>query len=177
MVFKQWFDIIKKIGGSSLLPSLSMRTFIMMLSGYVSYYFTDYSATLACSTIGALGGAVFMNAFGWEDVGQIFGIRLGYVLLGIFIGWMANCLFFPYKRKQAAKQLWKKYIHTTELLTQICHVENRDHQLYYNLVIQAHLLENKLLENAKALNWEGAEDLTTKCREAVCLAHRHPLSS
>lgn len=160
----------------SLLPSLSMRTFIMMLSGYVSYYFTDYSATFACSTIGALGGAVFMNAFGWEAVGQILGIRLGYVLLGIFIGWIVNCLFFPYKRKQATKQLWKKYIHTTQLLTQICHLENMDHQLYYNLVIQAHLLENKLLENAKALNWEGAKDLMAKCRKAVRLAHRQPLS-
>lgn len=161
----------------SFLPSLTMRTFIMMLSGYVSYYFTDYSATFACSTIGALGGAVFMNAFGWEAVGQIFGIRLGYVLLGILIGWIANCLFFPYKRKQATKQLWKKYIHTTQLLTQICHKENTDHQLYYNLVIQAHLLENKLLENAKALNWDGAKDLMAKCREAVRLAHRQPLSS
>lgn len=161
----------------SFLPSLTMRTLIMMLSGYVSYYFTDYSATFACSTIGALGGAVFMNAFGWEAVGQILTIRLGYVLLGILIGWTANCLFFPYKRKQATKQLWKKYIRTTELLTQICHVENTDHQLYYNLVIQAHLLENKLLENAKALNWEGARDLMAKCREAVRLAHRQPLSS
>lgn len=118
-----------------------------------------------------------MNAFGWEAVGQIFGIRLGYVLLGILIGWIANCLFFPYKRKQATKQLWKKYIHTTQLLTQICHKENTDHQLYYNLVIQAHLLENKLLENAKALNWDGAKDLMAKCREAVRLAHRQPLSS
>lgn len=56
----------------SLVPSAAGRTAAMMLSGYLSFYFTDYAETFACSTIGALGGAVFMNAFGFWQVGNIF---------------------------------------------------------------------------------------------------------
>ena len=49
----------------------------MMLSGYLSFYFTDYRETYACSTVGALGGAVFMEAFRFPDIAGIFVIRLG----------------------------------------------------------------------------------------------------
>ncbi len=66
----------------SLIPSPAGRTAAMMLSGYLSFYFTDYRETFACSTIGALGGAVFMNSFGFQAVGSMFLIRLGYILAG-----------------------------------------------------------------------------------------------
>lgn len=156
----------------SLSPSPTVRTLVMMLSGYLSFYFTDYAATFACSTVGALGGAVFMSAFDWQSVGGVLLIRLGYILLGIVVAVLANCVLFPFKRKKATVQLWKKYINTTKLLAKICRREDTDSQLYYNLMIQAHLQEDKLSKNAKDLNWEGAKDMIAQCRQAVRMSHR-----
>ena len=156
----------------SLAPAPALRTAIMMISGYLSFYFTDYSATFACSTIGALGGAVFMNAFGWQPVGGILLIRMAYILTGIAIALLFNCILFPFQRKRATRQLWNKYITTTKLLTKTCRTDQADPQLYYNLVIQVHLQEDKLTQNAKDLNWEGAKDMLAKCRKAVRAAHR-----
>lgn len=39
----------------TFIPSSAGRTAVMMLSGYLSFYFTDYTETFACSTIGAAG--------------------------------------------------------------------------------------------------------------------------
>lgn len=156
----------------SLIPFAAGRTAVMMLSGYLSFYFSDYSATFACSTVGALGGAVFMGEFGWGPVGEMLLIRLGYIGLGILVALAANCLFLPFKRKTATRQLWKKYASTTELLSRVCQQEQIDPQLYYSLVIQAHLQESKLAQNAKELNWEGAKELLEQCRRRVRMAHR-----
>lgn len=156
----------------SLSGSPAVRTAVMMLSGYLSFYFSDYSATFACSTVGALGGAVFMNVFGWKAVGGVLLIRLGYIVLGIAAALIANCLILPFRRKKATQQLWKKYISTTDLLSKICRIDQVDSQLYYSLVIQAHLLEDKLAQNATDLNWEGAREKLAQCRRAVRLAHR-----
>lgn len=167
--------IIGGIAGAllySLIPNPVGRTTVMMLSGYLSFFFTGYSATFACSTVGALGGAVFAGAFGWTSVGGMLLVRLCYVLLGIGIALLANCLVFPFHKKRATRQLWEKYEATTGLLSKLCHSKQNDAQLYYNLVIQAHLLEDKLLANAKDLNWEGAAEGLAKCRKAVRLAHR-----
>ena len=166
------------IGGTAgallyaLIPSPGWRTAIMMLSGYLSFYFTDYQATFALSTVGALGGAVYAGAFGWGPVGGMLFIRLGYVALGIGIAWAANVVIFPFRRKEATRRLLCKYQATAELITQICQSGQQDRQLYYTLVIQAHLMEEKLYENAKALNWTGAEELLRRLRESVRAAHR-----
>lgn len=156
----------------SLIPSPSGRTAVMMLSGYLSFYFTDYSATYSCSTVGALGGAVFMGMFGFGQVGYMSLVRLSYIALGILIALLANKVFFPFRRATATRQLWNKYLSTTELLTRVCRDPGADPQLYYGLVIQAHLQEDKLCQNAKELNWEGAQELLEKCRRAVRMAHR-----
>lgn len=154
------------------IPSAGGRTAVMMISGYLSYYFTDYTATFACSTIGALGGAVFLDVFGWGDVGQMLAIRFGYILLGIFVSVIFNILLFPFSRRLATEQLWKKYAKTTKLLTQICQTGNVDLQLYYSLIIQSHLLEEKLAKNAADEDWDKLKNLLPKCRRRIRNAHR-----
>ena len=156
----------------ALADAPAVRSALMMASGYLSFYFSDYAATFACSTVGALGGAVLTGAFGWQPVGQLMLIRLGYILLGIGIALVANCLLFPFRRKRATRDLWRKYQSTTELLTRICRSDGADAQLYYSLVIQAHLLEDKLAQNAKELKWDGAQEMLARCRQAVRQAHR-----
>lgn len=159
----------------SLIPWAAGRTFLMMLSGYLSFYFTDYTATFACSTVGALGGAVFMTAMGWGPVGAVSLIRLGYVALGVLVALLCNLVLFPFRRETATRQLFAKYLATTRLLARVCRQRDADPQLYYGLVIQAHLQEDKLYQNVKALNWEGAKELLEQCRAAVRAAHRpHP---
>lgn len=156
----------------SLIPSPAGRTAAMMLSGYLSFYFTDYAQTFAFSTVGALGGAVFMSTFGLRDVGGIFLIRMGYILAGAAIGYVANCLLIPYNRAAATAQLLEKYRSVTTLLTQACHGDRVDTQLYYNLVIQAHLQEEKLAHNAGLEKWDSFPDILAQCREQVRQAHR-----
>lgn len=159
----------------SLIPSPAGRTVVMMLSGYLSFYFTDYTATFACSTVGALGGAIMMGAFGWGAVGYLSLVRLGYIAAGIAIGLVCNTVLFPFCRKTATRQLFEKYCSTTRLLTQICRSGDADPQLYYGLVIQAHLQEDKLRQNARDLNWEGADGLLSQYRAAIRRAHRSQL--
>lgn len=156
----------------ALIPSPLGRTAAMMLSGYISFYFSDYAQTFACSTVGALGGAVFMDAFGFQAVGSIFLIRLGYILAGAAAGYILNCLITPYRRDKATRQLFQKYRAVTQLLTRVCRSPEVDTQLYYNLVIQAHLQEDKLVQNAHLEKWSGFSDILAGCREQVRSAHR-----
>lgn len=156
----------------SLIPSPAGRTAAMMLSGYVSFYLNDYSETFACSTVGALGGAVFMNAFGFQAVGSIVIIRLGYILAGAAAAYIVNCLICPYSRARATSQLLEKYKAVTELLVNVCSLEHVDTQLYYHLIIQAHLQEDKLFQNARMEKWTHIPDILLTCREQVRQAHR-----
>ena len=156
----------------SLIPSPAGRTAAMMLSGYISFYFSDYTETFACSTIGALGGAVFMQSFGFQAVGGVFITRIGYILAGAVIAYLVNCLLFPFSRAKATRQLWAKYSAVTELLTTVARSLQVDTQLYYSLVIQAHLLEKKLTDNAALEDWEECPERLAQCREKVRKAHR-----
>lgn len=156
----------------TLIPSPAGRTAIMMLSGYVSYYFSDYTETFACSTVGALGGAVFMNALDFPSVGSIVLIRICYILAGIALGFLFNCVLFPYSRAKATRKLWEKYRKGIELLTSVSGSDQADPQLYYSLVIQAHMQEEKLSQNADLEGWEDFPSLLAGCREQVRQAHR-----
>lgn len=156
----------------SLVPSAAGRTAAMMISGYLSFYFTDYAQTFACSTIGALGGAVFMGAFGLEQVGGMFLIRIGYILAGVIAGYLVNCLIFPYSRAQATSRLWRKYTSLTELLAKICRRQQMDSQLYYNLMVQVYLLEEKLTQNASLEKWKEFPEILAEYQEKIRHAHR-----
>lgn len=139
------------VAAYALIPSMAGRTAIMMLSGYVSFYFTSYRQTFACSTIGALGGAVFTSAFTIQAIGSIFLIRVGYVLAGALIAYIANCLIFPYNREKATVDLWKKYKAVADYLKEKGHDKKVDDQLYYNLVIRSYLMEEKLSQNKQSI--------------------------
>ena len=139
----------------------------MMLSGYLSFYFTDYTETFACSTVGALGGAVFMSAFQFTDVAGIFLIRIGYILAGAAAAWVINCLVLPYRRAKATGQLWKKYKTITALLAKTNGPDPKDPQLYYNLIIQSYLVEDKLTENGELEKWEELPQLMGQYRKQL----------
>lgn len=156
----------------TLIPSAPGRSAAMMLSGYASFYLSDYVGTFACSTIGALGGAV-SSVYGLKAIGTIFLIRVSYILAGAAIAYAANCLFFPFKREKATRQLLDKYQSVVALLTKLCHTEDVDPQLYYNLVIQAHLQEDKLSRNASDGGWEELHSVLSDCRDKVREATRY----
>lgn len=157
----------------SLVPSVPGRSAVMIFFGYFSGYFSGYTSVYACSTISALGGAVLAGYAGWEQVGLMCLIRLAYICLGSAIALVANCVLLPFRRSRATELLMKKYSKTTSLLTRVCREENLDPQLYYNLVIQAHLQEEKLLQNAPEADRKGMRDLLEVCRRHVRDAHRH----
>lgn len=157
----------------SAMTSSGGRTAVMMLSGYVSYYLTGYTATFSCSTIGALGGAVFTTMFSLKEVAGIFLIRFSYIIVGALIGYLINCQVVPYKRTNATQQLYHKYQKIVNLLSQICHREGTDPQLYYHLLIQAHMIEDKLSQNASDGGFADMQGLLTHYREQVRKAHHN----
>ena len=154
------------------IPSIMGRTVAMMLSGYLSFYFTDYRDTFICSTIGALGGTVLLNVYGVVSVGYFVLIRLGYILMGIMIAFIVNCIIAPYTRKQATYQLWKKYHQVVEQLKYSCTRSQVDAQLYYSLVIQAFMLETKLKENTTKADWARSQEFLRECQYTIRHAHR-----
>lgn len=156
----------------TLLPASGARTGIMMASGFMSFFFADYVGTYAMSTIGALGGAVFLSYFTLADITQIALIRILYIVIGIVIAWLFNCVLFPYSRKKATAQLCEKYAQTTDLLSDLNTRENNDSQLYYGLMIQVHLLEEKIIQNAKAEGWNGIYEFLSEKHAQHVHAHQ-----
>lgn len=151
----------------SLVPSASGRTAAMMLSGYLSFYFTDYRETYACSTVGALGGAVFTEFFRFPDIAGIFVIRLGYILAGAAVAWLVNCLIFPYSRAKATGQLWTKYKTITAHLVKTEEPAAGDLQFYYNMLIRSCMIEDKLLQNGELEKWEELPRLLSQYRKQL----------
>lgn len=160
----------------ALVPGAGGRSFIMMASGFVNFFFSDYVGTYSCSTIGALGGAVLMDAFGWSAVGGVFAVRLGYICTGALIALLVNCVIFPFRRGTAARLLLEKYNITTALLAGICSTDNPsqvDPQMYYDLVIQCHLQEDQLAHHAADGGFEAKlKPVLAQGRERVRKAHR-----
>lgn len=156
----------------TLIPNSIGRTVIMMLSGYVGFYFAGYTGNYACATVGALGGAVYLTHFGWEQVGTMYGIRLMYIAIGIVIAVIANQLLFPIKRKRITSQLSEKYVKTVNLLEKISSNENVDTQLYYSLIIQSHMIEETLIDTMKKSCNPYIEKIVKDCRNKVRNAHR-----
>ena len=157
----------------SFIPSAAGRTVVMIFFGYFSGFFSVYTGVYACSTISALGAAVMAAGTGFSSVAFMCLVRLIYILLGSLIALLANCVLLPFNRSRATELLIKKYSRTTELLSHVCQEENIDPQIYYNLVIQAHLQEEKLVRNAADAGWNGMEGLLEACRRHVQEAHRH----
>lgn len=165
------------LGGSAfilafcLVPGITGRTIFMMLGGYLTAYFLDYKFTFACSTIGALGGAALTTAFGLTAIGSVFLVRLGYICLGIAVAYLCNCVLFPYKRRMATQSLWDKHLATAETLIEVCHGEKPDLQLYFSLLIQAYLQEEKLCTMINFQKEQEGEQLFQQCQEKIRSAH------
>lgn len=155
----------------SLSPDPTYRTAVMMASGYLSFYFSDYLGNYACATVGALGGAVFAGAVGWGEVGAMFGLRLAYILLGIGIACAANLLVCPFHRRRASENIYRQYRRTGELLADLSDLR-LDRQSYYGLVIHNNLLEQKLLDNARDSGGKALDETVFAVRERIRRAHR-----
>lgn len=160
----------------SLVPSSGGRTLFMMLAGYLTSYFTDYSFSFACSTVGGLSASA-TTAYGFGSVAFVFLIRLCYICLGILLAHLFNCVLFPYKRRMATYSLWKKYLATTAAIKRLCCSERNDPQLYFSLIIQAYLQEEKLwAENNFDQNEEGRARLL-RCQATIRDAAPYKINS
>lgn len=129
------------------IPSAMGRTAVMLFFGYLTAYFTDYRFSFACSTVGALGGAMLMDSFGWNNIAGMFLIRLSYICIGIAIAYVANRLIYPFKRNTAIEFLCKRYSTTKQLISYTAKDKASDPQLYYNLMVHTLLQEEKLNES------------------------------
>lgn len=129
------------------------RTAIMLFFGYITAYFTDYRFSFACSTVGALGGAMLVDCFGWNNVAGMFLLRLGYICIGIAIAYIANRLICPFKRNTAIEYLCKRYSTTKELLSNSSLDKLSDPQLYYNLMVHTLLQEEKIKDSIDSTVW------------------------
>lgn len=141
----------------SLISDSTGRTVVMLFIGYLTAYFTDYRFSFACSTVGALGGAMLMETFGWVAVGNVFFIRLGYICVGIVIAYIANGFIYPFRRSSALAHLCKKHFATSKLVSYSAE-GGEDAQLYYSLLVHQLLQEEQLKDNLDSRMWDKIKD-------------------
>lgn len=138
------------------------RTLVMLAFGYLTAYFHDYRFSFACSTIGALGGALLMSGFGWKTIGGMFIIRLVYICLGIFIAYIANRLIYPFRRDHAIDHLYAKHETTRKVLSYSSKKRLSQPQLYYTMMIHSLLQEEKLKESMSSDDWITMREMLVK---------------
>lgn len=139
----------------SLIPSAAGKTAVMLASGYLSCYMTDYLRNFSCATVGALGGAVIaMTSTGFAPVGGMVLTRIIYIAAGIIIAVVFNCLIFPINRERATRHLAHKYNRITQTVSESYQSCQPDLQLRYHLLLLMYRLEEKLMQNAEELQWD-----------------------
>ena len=147
------------------------RTIAMILMGYFSSYFTEYTGTYACATFGALGGAVFMTAFHPADVGTMYLLRIAYIVVGSLLALVLNVYCLPYRRAHATEHLQKRYAALSERIAALCAGGDTSSQCYYSAVVHLHLIEDKLRQNYQAAREDGLELFINRHRTQMRDAH------
>lgn len=156
----------------SFIDDSSIRTLILMLSGYITFYCVDYKSTFICSTIGALGGNILATSFGIQAVGHVVLIRLIYIVAGIIIALLVSHFIYPYNKKKALAQLLAKYHLTNDVILKLCQQRNTDKQQYYHLILHSFMQEYTLRQHARDLNDSGRiEEVLSNTRLMLRRAH------
>lgn len=140
----------------------TIRTMILLISGYLSSYTKEYKHNMIYVTISAIGAAALLG-----NTKVITINRIVFVILGALIASLINKFVLPYKIEDSNKNLKTMYKDTIKQMLQEVYnlvkpIEN-DHSIK-NLLLITSLIEDKLRLNSQLLQHNKNEDLITKDR-------------
>ncbi len=93
----------------SAFKETSIRGLIIMATGYVSSYLVQYKYKMICTTVSAVGAASLIG-----NVGELGGVRILYVIIGVIIAMLINKFIFPFSIKDSTINLINTYNHIVE---------------------------------------------------------------
>lgn len=129
----------------SILRDETSRLLIVMLSGYLQGYVSQYKHTTIFVTISAIGSAAIVG-----NVEVLTITRITYVILGTIIALIANKYLFPYKVEDSNKALKDMYYKTINKMFK--EIQNllkgkKRPEVIKNLLLLTSLIESKVRLN------------------------------
>lgn len=149
----------------SIFKDTTIRSIILMITGYISGYLKQYKYSIICVTISAVGSAALLG-----DVSGLTVDRILLVILGAIIAIIANKFIFPYKLQDSNDELEVMYSSAViEMLKEIQKaVEGiKEPHIMKNLLIKTSLIEERLKLNNQILDISSYDKLVKEQRFLV----------
>ncbi|WP_050607231.1 FUSC family protein [Clostridium niameyense] len=146
----------------TVFKNTTTRTMILLMSGYLGSYTSEYKHNMIYVTISAIGAAALLGNTKVITINRIL-----FVILGALIASVINKFVLPYKIKDSNKNLKSMYKNTIKQMLQEIYnlsksIEN-DHSIK-NLLLITSLIEDKLRLNNQLLKPNKNEYFITKDR-------------
>ncbi len=140
----------------SIVTDTAVRSFIVLLAGYLNSYAVSYFNIVFTVTVSALGSASLTGDF---EVLTI--TRIIYVVAGTLLGMLANNLLFPHSIKSGTAHLVKMYKETSRtLMYEVYHYLKNPSNTHtiHNLFAVSALIEDRILLNNETLEIKESQN-------------------
>ncbi|MEF9952857.1 MAG: FUSC family protein [Clostridium sp.] len=147
----------------SIIKDNTIRSMVIMLSGYISTYQNKYEREMICITFSALGVAALAGG-----VSTIIALHRGlYVILGIGIGILSNKIILPYRIEDGNRDLVNIYNQIINLAKE--EIDNAANgrgniQNMRNLIMYTSFIEERLSINMSDLDNNERDNITKELR-------------
>lgn len=143
----------------------TIRTIILMLSGYIASYTTKYKYNMICVTISAIGAAALSGTPGIFTINRII-----FVAVGATLAILINKFILPYKLEDSHRELKVMYDETIQLMLKniydLVEKTTSSHGIK-NLIVVTSLIEEKMKLNIQAIENDDEYDFMIETRLLV----------
>lgn len=153
----------------TLFTDANVRTFFVLLAGYLNSYAVSYFNIVFTVTVSALGSASLIGDFEVLTV-----TRILYVAVGILLGMLANQLLFPHSIKSGTAHLVKMYKETSRTLMHELHHYLKDYSnthTIHNLFAVSALIEDRILLNNETLEIKESQSFLEQQKKLTHLLY------
>lgn len=153
----------------TLFTDENVRTFFVLLAGYLNSYAVSYFNIVFTVTVSALGSASLIGDFEVLTV-----TRILYVAVGILLGMLANQLLFPHSIKSGTAHLVKMYKETSRTLMHELHHYLKDYSnthTIHNLFAVSALIEDRILLNNETLEIKESQSFLEQQKKLTHLLY------
>lgn len=147
----------------SAFTDTTMRSFLVLLAGYLNSYAVAYRNIVWTVTIAALGSAALMG-----DPNLLSIDRLLLVLLGVIIGMFSNRFIMPHSIGKGTKNLMEMYINTTtHLMKEIYEYLEKPFNAHSinNLFVLGSLIEDRIVLNNETLEIKQSQNFINEMKK------------
>lgn len=152
-----------------LFTDTAVRSFIVLLAGYLNGYAVSYFNIVFTVTLSALGTASLIG-----DFEVLSFTRILYVAAGVLLGILANYLLFPHSIKAGTAHLVKMYKETSRTLMYELHHYLKDHSnthTIHNLFAVTALIEDRILLNNDTLEIKESQSFLDQQKKLTHLLY------